>query len=373
MSTMSGASAVASAPAGGERYVKASHPSPGYVPPQDAGMMLVNEYALRVAPTDETVLLLGDTGVGKDVVARRIHQASPRSKKRFVHINCAALPEGLLESELFGHARGAFTGAVESQSGQFQLAAGGTVYLDEIGELSPRLQAKLLHALQEKSICPVGGREPLSIDVRFIAATNRDLDKAMADASFRRDLYYRLSVVTLTIPPLRERPVEMFALARFFAAKYATLFNRPALAELSESVLEAIREHEFHGNVRELENMIKRTILLGSYDVILCELADRTAPIPFPESISPERDALLTVPHRSPQKLREVTRMAIEQTERRAILSALTMTRWNRTNAAKLLDVSYRSLLYKIAAYAISPDPDEPVMNVHCALPNPSR
>src|SRR5688572_7443775 len=197
----------------------------GIVAPRDPAMRLVERCALQVASSDETELLLGETGVGKDVMARPIHEASPRAGKRFVPINCAALPDGLLESELFGHTRGAFTGAVETQPGQFEVASGGTIFLDEIGEMSPRLQAKLLHVLQEKKFTRVGGREPMRADVRVVAATNQDLDQAMQSGSFRRDLYYRLSVVCLRIPPLRERPDDIELLARSFSTRFAVLYN----------------------------------------------------------------------------------------------------------------------------------------------------
>jgi len=335
--------------------------NPAFLPPRDIAMKQVEEYALQVATTDETVLLLGETGVGKDMMARRIHEGSPRASKRFVQINCAALPDGLLESELFGHMRGAYTGAVESQPGQFEVAAGGTLFLDEIAEMSPRLQAKLLHVLQEKVFCRVGGREPIAADVRVIAATNQDLDRAMAEGTFRRDLYYRLSVVCLRIPSLRERPSDIEELARFFALKYSGLYNRDALARISDEVMAAMKGHRFEGNVRELENLVKRAILLGSYDQILDEIV-RPRGAQEPAAVAPERtaDEPVEPPFFAPRAaqpvaLKEVTRRAVEHAERRAIMAALDSTGWNRRKAAQQLQVSYRSLLYKIRDYAIMP------------------
>ncbi|HEY3176613.1 MAG TPA: sigma 54-interacting transcriptional regulator [Candidatus Polarisedimenticolia bacterium] len=318
-------------------------------------MRLVEESAMQVAPSDETILLLGETGVGKDLLARRIHEASPRAGRPFVQINCAALPDGLLESELFGHVRGAYTDAVDSRPGQFEVAARGTLFLDEIGELSPRLQAKLLHVLQERKFCRVGGREPIQADVRVIAATNQDLDRAMACGAFRRDLFYRLSVVCLRIPPLRERPGDIEGLARFFALKYASRYARPHLARVSAEILEVMRRHPFEGNVRELENLIKRAILLGSYVHILEEV-DRVRDVAaalrpsVAQAVEPPFFALEPVP------LKEVARRAVTEAEREAILKVLLTTQWNRRRAAKLLKISYRSLLYKIRDYALLPE-----------------
>ena len=330
--------------------------------PVDPAMRVVEEQALQVARSDETILLLGETGVGKDVMARRIHDASLRAGRKFVSINCAALPDGLLESELFGHMKGAYTGAIDSKPGQFEVASGGTIFLDEIGELSPRLQAKLLHVLQEKRFCRVGGRTTIEADVRVIAATNQDLDKAMSTGNFRRDLYYRLCVVCLTIPPLRERPGDIDALASHFALKYSTLFNRPLLGVVGQHVVAAMRMHRFEGNVRELENLIKRAILLGSYDRILGDLepVDASALEPHVEAVPQVAQPAHDMP------LRELARLAVERAEREAIIKALSATRWNRRRAAELLKVSYRSLLYKIRDYAILPAGAEvPTMLAH--------
>ena len=341
----------------------AAPPSPGgpglheeYLPPRDPAMRHIEETAIRVAESDETVLITGETGVGKDVLARRIHNASPRAAGHFVHINCAAVSEGLIESELFGHVRGAYTGAVDSQPGQFEMASGGTLFLDEIGELHPKHQAKLLHVLQNRKLTRVGGRETITVDVRVIAATNQDLARAMKQGRFRPDLYYRLGVVRLEIPPLRERPGDIESLAIFFARRYATMFSRPQMAVPDEGVIDALRSHRFEGNVREMENLIKRGILLGSWEAVLSECASRdeesagTDPIPFPRQDPPFFAAPI-----EKVSLKEIARRATEQAERSAIARALNATGWNRRKAAQLLEISYRSLLYKIRDYALTP------------------
>ncbi len=359
-------------PAGSKRT------SPTFLPPQDRAMRQLDACALEVAVTDETVLLLGETGVGKDMMARRIHEASPRASSRFVQINCAALPDGLLESELFGHVRGAYTGAVDSKPGQFEVASGGTLFLDEIAEMSPRLQAKLLHVLQERFFCRVGGREPIAADVRIIAATNQDLDRAMAEGTFRRDLYYRLSVVCLRIPALRERPSDIEDLARHFALKYSGLFNRDALAHVSDDVIAAMKEHPFEGNVRELENLVKRAILLGSYDQIIAEIgrtrAARPADAAGTAAAVEAEPPFFAPPAAQARPLKEIARQAVENAERRAIMTALDSTGWNRRQAALLLQISYRALLYKIRDYAILPlsgvaAPEEQEMTVAPLIP----
>ena len=338
---------------------------PDHHPPLDLTTRLVEESALRVAGSDETILILGETGVGKDVLARRIHAASPRARGRFVHINCAAVSEGLIESELFGHVRGAYTGAVDSQPGHFEMASGGTLFLDEIGELTPRHQAKLLHVLQNRSFSRVGGRVPIDSDARVIAATNHDLDVQIRRGRFRRDLFYRLGVVCLRIPPLRERPDDIVPLALWFAARYAASYGHPDMSEPTAEVIGLLRVHPFDGNVREMENLIKRAILLGTWDTILEELDQPDAaraghqPAETPDTLLDEPDLsneaalFATVPQSTP--LKEIARRATEQAERRAIARALSTTGWNRRRASRLLGISYRALLYKIRDYSLTP------------------
>ena len=351
---------------------RASHPSapPGdrirwtdrsgswhYVPSRSPRMRSVEERALRVAPSPESVLILGETGVGKDLLARLIHQNSDRRDRAFVHLNCAALAEGLLESELFGHLRGSYTGATESRPGQFEVASGGTLFLDEIGELPPRLQAKLLHVLQEKKIYRVGGRQPLEVDVRVLAATNRDLTLDMRSGAFRRDLYYRLGVVTLKVPSLRDRLEDLDDIALHFFRRYAALYNRPDLSEPEARFFRLLRNSTWEGNIRELENVVKRVILLGGVENLQEEMS-RAAFGEGDASAEPVSSSVESVD--PPHSLRDVARSAVMQAERRAILETLHRTAWNRKRAARELRVSYRSLLYKIKDYTLRPAPPAP-------------
>jgi transcriptional regulator with GAF, ATPase, and Fis domain len=230
-------------------------------------MRALYQQIARVAPTDATVLIRGESGTGKELIARAVHRNSPRASGRFVAVNCAALAETLLESELFGHEKGAFTGAVAQKKGRLEFADGGTVFLDEIGELPVALQAKLLRALQEREFERVGGTRPVRVDVRLIAATNRDLEQAMAAGAFRRDLYYRLNVISLRVPPLRERREDIAPLARHFARRYGTSIRHAPL-DLSPAAIERLRMYDWPGNVRELENAIERAVVLGTTETL---------------------------------------------------------------------------------------------------------
>ena len=324
----------------------------GFVRSRCRAMMTVETRALRVAPSDETILILGETGVGKDVMARLIHRHSSRRDEAFVHLNCAALPESLLEAELFGHVKGSYTGAVDSRPGQFEMASGGTLFLDEIGELAPRLQAKLLHVLQEGKIYRVGGRQSLDVDVRVIAATNRDLGQAIRTGGFRRDLLYRLNVVTLRIPPLRERVEDLEDLAHHFFRTYAGLYGRPDFATPTADLLLRLKDLQWDGNIRELESAVKRFILLDGAEDFEAEGQRCGSRAP---DIDPGTPALPTA-DAEPQSLKETARRAVQDAERRAILKTLTRTSWNRKRAARELGCSYRALLYKIKDYTIRPD-----------------
>jgi len=292
----------------------------------------------EAARVDVTVLICGETGTGKDLVARAIHYLSPRQDAPFVRVNCAAVPPDLLESELFGHERGAFTGAHQLKIGKFEAAHGGTIFLDEIGDLHPSLQAKLLHALQDGAFSRVGGRSTINVDVRVLAATNRNLQEAVAAGRFRDDLYYRLNVVQIVIPPLRERKDEIPPLAEYFAQWYSKLFQRDGF-KLAPSALQKLSRHTYPGNVRELENLIKRLVVLRD------PLLER---IPFPcgriVEISDERS-----PRETPVvSLKDIARKAARSAEREAIARVLEETGWNRVKAARVLKISYRALLYKI-------------------------
>ena len=296
----------------------------------------------QVAKTRSTVLILGESGTGKELVARAIHEASPRRDRRFVAINCAAIPVGLLESELFGHIRGAFTDAVRDKQGLFEDADGGTLLLDEIGELPLALQAKLLRALQEGEIRRVGDAQPIRVDVRLIAATLRDLVDDVAAGRFREDLFYRINVLPVRIPPLRERSDDIPQLARFFAARHAARHRVDAI-ELSDLVLQTLREQPWPGNVRELENVIERALVLAERPAIDLEFLGSVMTVhsPAPVEVADDRDEL---------SIKKATR----DLEQRLIARALGVTQGNRTNAAKLLEISHRALLYKMKEYGIS-------------------
>ena len=223
----------------------------------------------KVAPTDSTVLIMGESGTGKELAAQAIHQNSPRSEKPFIPINCATLSEALLASELFGHEKGAFTGAIALKRGKFEVADGGTIFLDEVGELAFDIQAQLLRVLQEREIVRLGGTKPIKVDVRIVAATNRNLEQAVRDRSFREDLYYRLNVISFVIPPLRERREDILLLANYFATEFSKAQRKPI--RLSAEVRTYLTVYDWPGNVRELANVIQRAIVLGSTDLILPE------------------------------------------------------------------------------------------------------
>jgi transcriptional regulator with GAF, ATPase, and Fis domain len=292
----------------------------------------------QVADTTATVLIQGESGAGKEVVAKTIHFASNRRRRPFVKINCASLPGELLESELFGHEKGAFTGAYRRKPGKFEIAQRGTLFLDEIAELPLALQAKLLHVLQDNEFSRVGGTEVIGADVRVIAATNRPLDKAVMDGTFREDLYYRLKVVDLYVPPLRERREEIAGLARSFVARFNEQFQRAVT--LSADSMRLLRDYPWPGNVRELENMMKRIVVLDGEHLLRQELA--------PKTIAPStpRVVLGTSPER--RTLKDIARQAALDAQRDAIREVLERVHWNRAEAARVLGISYKTLLYKI-------------------------
>jgi two-component system response regulator AtoC len=301
-------------------------------------MRSVYEVVRQAARSKITVLICGETGTGKDLVARAIHYFSPRQNAPFVKVNCAALPRDLLESELFGHERGAFTGAHQLKIGKFELANRGTIFLDEIADLHPALQAKLLHVLEDGTFSRLGGRSALRVDTSVLAATNQNLEQAVAQNSFRDDLYFRLNVVKIVVPPLRERREEIPLLAEYLVRQHAKTFNREHFA-LDASVLERLQQYHYPGNIRELENLVKRAIVLN--DRFLTKVPFPPEFHGFPTSPSPA----LPAPE---QSLKDIGRTAARAAERDAIARALDQTGWNRVRAAKLLRISYRALLYKI-------------------------
>jgi two-component system response regulator AtoC len=298
----------------------------------------------EAAAVDITVLVTGETGTGKDLVARAIHSLSARRGAPFVKVNCAAVPRDLLESELFGYERGAFTGANKLKVGKFESAHRGTIFLDEIGDLHPDLQGKLLHVLQDGEFSRVGGKSALKVDVRVIAATNQNLEQAAADGRFREDLFYRLNVIQVAVPPLRQRPEEIPLLIDYFVARYSRLFRRHGFS-IPPAVVNRLVHYRFPGNVRELENLVKRMIVLGDPF-----LARTPLDVGDPSRISPDPalDAAAPSSEVAQSSLREIGRKAALAAQREAIARVLQQAGWNRTRAAKTLRVSYRALLYKM-------------------------
>jgi two-component system response regulator AtoC len=302
-------------------------------------MVAIRRTLEQIADTDLTVLLQGESGTGKEVVARLLAAQSPRGA--FVKINCAAIPQELWESELFGYEPGAFTGANRQKSGKFELAEGGTIFLDEIGEMPLHLQAKLLQVLQDGEFSRLGGRRPVSVDVRVVAATNTDLQAAVEAGQFRRDLFYRLNVIVVALPPLRERRGDIALLARHFLDKYSRLYHRLP-APVPEPLWRRMEQYAWPGNVRQLENMIKRYIVLGNPDALLTELADAA-----PAAAAAGGAVAAVAPGPAPSLL-DISRQAAWQAERGAILQALAETHWNRRQAAQKLRISYKALQNKL-------------------------
>ncbi len=322
---------------------------PGQLIYKSGNMAEVVNLAGRVAPSKAAVLILGESGTGKELLARLIHSLSPRSRNPLITVNCAALPESLLESELFGHERGAFTGAVQRRIGLFEQADGGTLFLDEIGDLSPSVQVKLLRFLQEGEFQRVGGSGILRADVRVISATHRDLEEAMRAGSFREDLFYRLNVVTLRVPALRERRQDIRPLVEHFVGRYARE-NAKKIEGVSREAMELLLKYDYPGNVRELENIIERAVVITRGGVI------QTEDLPFglrsPREVHPE-----------PVQEGGGLRAAVESLERRLIERALAEARFNQSRAARLLGLSERMLRYKLKKYGFRPhaSPDGPL------------
>jgi len=335
----------------------------------------------QVSDSDVTVLIRGESGVGKELVARAIHQRSPRRDRPFVKVNCAALPAELLESELFGHEKGAFTGAATTRVGKFEQADTGTIFLDEIGEMKAALQAKLLHVLQDGQFTKLGSNKPINVDVRVVAATNRDLESMMERGEFREDLYYRLKVIEVTVPPLRERRGEISHLTGFFMDRYARRYNRQA-RHLSSDLAHLFQSYEWPGNIRELENMIKRIVILQDEQLVIREMTRSgraqpayagvgvgvgsesmrvpvtAGPVDEPDDVvaddeddAPE-EAVVTAPAGS--RLADVAKAAALKAERAIIDDTLNTVHWNRRRAAEQLGVSYKTLLNKIKECGIS-------------------
>jgi DNA-binding NtrC family response regulator len=310
-----------------------------------APMRRIRSQAALVANVDIPVLMLGESGTGKEVVARLVHKLSPRAHRTFLKVNCAAVPADLLESELFGYEAGAFTGANHAKPGKFELCNKGTILLDEIGEMPPQLQAKLLHVLQDQQFSRLGSRSMIKVDVRILAATNIDIPEALATKRLREDLYYRLNAFTLQLPPLRERKEEIPILLKHFMAHMAEQYARPPLP-LSPALLRACEEHSWPGNLRELNNFVKRYLILGDEKLALSELGPKSDGTGRPSSGRPGEGG--------DGGLKSLARNAKDEAEAEAIAKALEQTNWNRKQAAALLKISYKALLYKIRQYGLA-------------------
>ncbi len=316
---------------------------------RDEAMASVVKLALQIATSEASVLITGESGTGKEVLARYVHTHSNRSRKPFISINCAAIPESLLESELFGHEKGAFTGAVGRRIGKFEEATGGTLLLDEISEMDVRLQAKLLRAIQERVIDRVGGTKPVPIDIRIIATSNRNLIEAAREGKFREDLLFRLNVVNLKIPPLRERPADIAELSRFFIKKYAEVNGVP-VRPLSVEARHALAVHRWPGNVRELENTIHRAVLLATGPEIGVDgiLTPDGARLDQSRGLSTVAHAALA----AEQVTRALVGRTVADVERDLILETLKSCFGNRTHAANILGISIRTLRNKLNEYS---------------------
>jgi len=310
-------------------------------------MAEVHDLIERIADTDVTVLIRGESGTGKELVARAIAASSPRRDKPFVKVNCAALPTELLESELFGFERGAFTGAIQHKPGKFEFANQGTMFLDEIGDMPLALQSKLLQVLQDGEFARLGGKRDVRVDVRVITATNRDLDRAVADGQFREDLYFRLNVVCVNLPPLRDRRQEIPALTDHFLKKYSVLYRKRCI-DLSPDTRRQLMEYEWPGNVRELENLVKRAVVLGSDAAIMARPSAPAAVQPPPAAAPPPPTPPAADGEPGSYSLKDISRTAAREAERELILKMLQQTRWNRKETAAMLGISYKALLYKI-------------------------
>jgi two-component system response regulator AtoC len=303
----------------------------------------------RVSSSEAPVLIQGETGSGKEVLAREIHANSPRAKQPFLKLNCAALPSELVESELFGYERGAFTGAFQRKAGMFELADRGTILLDEIGDMDYRLQAKLLQVLQDHEFHRLGGRETVHVDVRVMAATHRNLEDAIQKNAFRQDLYYRLNVITIKLPPLRERKSDIIPLAQMFLKKHIRFDELPLLPM---ALQQALLQHDWPGNIRELENVMRRFIILQNASELIDELSTRAnaqsmAAVVSAAGAGQTRRVMMPGEDHPPSALMEVARMKNEA-EADAIRKALESTRWNRKRAARMLSIDYKALLYKM-------------------------
>ena len=326
-------------PEGKEEELLESHYHFGFLVGESPQVKKVYDLIERVAPTKTNILISGESGTGKELVARAIHRESPRNENPFVVINCAGIPENLIESELFGYKKGAFTGATTDKEGLFEAADGGTVFFDEVGELPPAIQVKLLRVIQERTFVAVGGTEEKSVDVRFISATNKELEAEVMDGRFREDLFFRLNVIHISMPPLRERDGDLPLLAQYFLEKYALELEKD-VKKISAYAMEILKQYSFPGNVRELENIIERSVALETSNIVL------------PESLTLSEFRKGPIPEN--RRRTDLTSNGVEldkvmaDIERDYILKAMEMARGSKQKAAQLLGLSMRSLRYRL-------------------------
>jgi two-component system response regulator AtoC len=320
-------------------------------------MQAVRSRLDKLASANVPVLIQGESGTGKDIIARMIHGMSPWRTGPYVKVNCPAIPGTLLESELFGYERGAFTGAYGAKPGRVEMAHRGTLFLDEISELDLGLQSKLLQLLQDGQFCRIGAQEDKKVEVRVVCATNRQLEQEIETGTFRQDLFYRINVVNLYLPPLRERRCDIEILVNYFLEHYNRKYNARA-RQLTPELMAVLQKYHWPGNIRELENLVKRYVILGSEDVITSDLVSRDQ-----EYFNPDINL------DGPISLKKLTRQAVRELERKVILKVLQANHWNRKQAARALNISYRALLYKIRDAGLPPNrttrrrPEETVVN----------
>jgi two-component system response regulator AtoC len=332
----------------------------GDIPPENIvfgrsdAMRSVRDRLNKVAGANVPVLIQGESGTGKDIIARMIHGLSPWKTGPYVKVNCPAIPGTLLESELFGYEKGAFTGAYGSKPGRVEMAHRGTLFLDEISELDAALQSKLLQLLQDGQFCRIGAQEDKKVEVRVVCATNRRLEEEIENGTFRQDLFYRINVVNVALPPLRERRADIVDLANYFLDFYNRKYNCRA-KPLSPELMNVLEKYHWPGNIRELENLIKRYVILGNEDAITNDLVARE-----PQYLNPEINL------DGPISLKKITRQAVHELEKKVILKVLQNHHWNRKQAARTLGISYRALLYKIREAGLPPNrsrkPPQPVL-----------
>jgi two-component system response regulator AtoC len=335
-------------------YAKNGLPPEVVVFGRSPNMQSVKRRLEKVASANVPILIQGESGTGKEILAKMVHHLSPWAEGPLVKVNCPAIPGTLIESELFGYERGAFTGAYGAKPGRVEMASRGTLFLDEIGELDMDLQAKLLQVLQDGQFCRIGSQEDKRLEARVVCATNRSLEEEIAAGTFRGDLYYRINVVNITLPPLRERNGDIPELVNYFLDFYSASFNRPA-NPLPTKLMQTLQSYHWPGNIRELENLIKRYVILGSPEVITSELQQQ------PEQ---KNDFDLDIPVNGSIHLKEVTRQAVRKIESNIILKVLQANQWNRKKAAKSLHISYRALLYKLKEIGLKVEDDDSELEI---------